>query len=369
MNKERLINDFLEMVKIPSLSKSEATFAIYLEKKLKTLGLETYVDNAGEKCEGNTGNILARLKANAKLPTVLFGAHMDTVVPGENINPQIKEGFIYSDGTTILGADDKAGIAAILEAVRTITENNIPHGDIELAFTIAEEGGLYGAKYLDYSWINAKTAFILDSSGDIGNVIVQGPAQMKIFATINGKAAHAGVAPELGISAIQVASRAINNMKLLRVDEETTANIGTISGGTATNIVCDSVELKIEARSLKKEKVQNQINHMVDCIEKACNDFSTTCDIRTELNYPPFKVDMDADIIKIIDKAAKSIGISPVFTSTGGGSDTNIFNANGVNALNLAIGMNDVHTTKENIAIDSIIKSSNLLVEIIKETK
>ncbi len=365
MNTERMLNEFFEMVKVTSLSKKEKVFAEVLTSKLQALGFETFIDNAGEKCEGNTGNVLARLKGNKSAPAVLFGAHMDTVVPGENINPRIVDDVIYSDGTTILGADDKAGIAAILEAIRHIKENNLPHGDIELAFTIAEEGGLFGAKYMDYSRLSSKMAFILDSSGEVGDVIVQGPAQMKLLATIIGKAAHAGVAPELGISAIQVAARAINNMKLLRIDGETTANVGAISGGTSTNIVCDSVALKFEARSLKLEKVEAQIKHMVECIEEACKEFSTTAKIDTEYNYPAFQLGLDTEIIKIVDAAIKSIGLNPSYRSTGGGSDTNVFNGNGLPSCTLAIGMNNVHTTSENIAVESMVKAAQLVSAII----
>jgi tripeptide aminopeptidase len=368
LNKERLVNEFIEMVKITSLSKKEAAFAAILTEKLDALGFETYIDNAGEKCDGNTGNIIAKLKGTTDSPSILFCAHMDTVVPGENINPQIRDGVIYSDGTTILGADDKAGIAAIFEAVRHIKENNIPHGDIEVVFTISEEGGLYGAKYLDYSKINSKRAFVLDSSGDAGDVIIQGPAQVRLYATIYGKAAHAGVAPELGINAIQVAARAIDNMKLLRIDEETTANVGTISGGSATNIVCDSVELKFEARSLVNEKVHAQIQHMVECIENACKEYNATSKLVTEYNYPPFQVQPDSEILKVVDSAMKSMEITPIYRSTGGGSDTNVFNGNGISAVNLAIGMNNVHTTSENIAISSLVKSTELLIAIIKHS-
>ncbi len=369
MNKERITEEFIEMVKISSLSKKEAVFAAFLTKKLEAMGFDIYVDNAGEQCGGNTGNIIAKIKGTVAAAPLLFCAHMDTVVPGENINPQIRDEIIYSDGSTILGADDKAGIAAILEAVRYIKENNIPHGDLELVFTISEEGGLFGAKYLDYSKLSAKKAFILDSSGEVGDVIVQGPAQMRLFATIHGKAAHAGVAPELGINAIQVAARAIDKMKLLRIDPETTANIGTINGGTATNIVCDSVDIKLEARSLVKEKAEAQIKHMIECIEAACKEYETTSSIVAEFNYPPFKVDLDSEIIQTVDAAIKSIGMTPSYKSTGGGSDTNIFSEKGLSAVNLAIGMNNVHTTNENIAIESLVKSSELVAAIIKQIR
>lgn len=364
-----MINDFIEMVQISSLSLKEKSFADNLSNKLKAMGLEVFIDNAGEKCNGNTGNIIAKLKGNTSVPTVMFSAHMDTVVPGENIKPQIRDGYIYSDGTTILGADDKAGIAAILEAIRHIKENNIKHGDIELVFFIAEEGGLFGSKHLDYSKVQSKMAFILDSGGPVGNVIVQGPSQMKIFADFKGKAAHAGVAPENGINAIQVASRAINNMKLLRIDHETTANVGSIIGGTATNIVADAVLVKFEARSLNNEKLKAQSDHMVHCINKACEEFNTTCDLQVSLNYPAFTIEKSAPIAKLVTHAIEGLGLTANLTSTGGGSDTNILNGNGIAAVTLAIGMNNVHTNSENIAVDDIVKSAELVAAIIQQVQ
>lgn len=369
MNTERLVNEFIEMVQITSLSQKEKTFADYLSKKLNSMGIEAYIDNAGERCDSNTGNIIAKLKGNTAAPSILLGAHMDTVTPGENIKPQIRDGYIYSDGTTILGADDKAGIAAILEAVRYIKENNLKHGDIELVFFIYEEGGLFGSKNLDYSKINSKMGFVLDSGGSVGNVIVQGPAQMRIEATFNGRTAHAGVAPEQGINAIQVAARAIDKMKLLRIDHETTANVGIIQGGTSTNIVCDSVYTRFEARSLDNNKLKLQTDHMVDCINTACMEYGTTCDIKTTLNYSAFSIDGESEIAKLVTKAIEGIGQKAELKSSGGGSDANILNGNGITTLNLAIGMNNVHTTSENIAIDSLVKSAELVAAIIQQVQ
>ena len=369
MQKERLVNEFIEMVQISSLSLKEKSFADNLSNRLKALGLEVLIDNAGEKCNGSTGNIIAKLKGNTSAPTVMFSAHMDTVVPGENIKPQIRDGYIYSDGTTILGSDDKAGIAAILEAIRHIKENNIKHGDIELVFFIAEEGGLFGSKHLDYSKVESKLAFILDSGGPVGDVIVQGPSQMKIIADFKGKAAHAGVAPEKGINAIQVASRAINSMKLLRIDHETTANVGVITGGTATNIVTDAVNVKFEARSLNNDKLKAQSDHMVDCINKACEEFNTTCDLQVSLNYPAFTIGNETPIAKLVTRSIESIGLTANLTSTGGGSDTNILNGNGIAAVTLAIGMSNVHTTSEYIAIEDMVKAAELVAAIIQQVQ
>lgn len=179
---------------------------------------------------------------------------MDTVVPGNGIKPSIEDGYIKSDGTTILGADDKAGLAAMLEAITVLKEENIAHGKIEFIITVGEESGLVGAKALDSSLVTAKFGYALDSDGKVGDIIVAAPTQAKVNATIYGKTAHAGVAPERGVSAITIASRAISKMPLGRIDEETTANIGRFEGGTQTNIVCDRVDILAEARSLIPEK-------------------------------------------------------------------------------------------------------------------
>jgi tripeptide aminopeptidase len=369
VNTERLVNEFLEMVKVSSLSLKEGNFASLLSEKLKAMGFEVYIDKAGEQAGGDTGNVLGRLKGTLDSQPVLLCAHMDTVVPGENIKPIIREGNIYSDGTTVLGGDDKAGIAAILEAVRYIKENSIPHGDIEVAFTICEENGMFGAKYMDYNWLRSRIAFVLDSGGDVGKVIVQAPAQLKTLTTIKGKAAHAGVAPENGISAIQVAARAIGNMKLLRIDEETTANVGKISGGGATNIVCDRIEIAMEARSLVRSKVEAQAKHMLECIDNACKEYGAEHETTQYLNYPEVNLPKDAEVIRILDSAMKRLGLEACLESTGGGSDTNIMNGKGLQAVTLAIGMTNVHTTSESIAIKDIEKAAELVAAIIQEVK
>ncbi len=367
MNRERLVNEFIEMVKISSVTGMEGRFAKVLEEKLKALGFEVYIDNAGEKAGCDTGNVVGKLKGSKNGPAVLFGAHMDTVSPGTNIQPVIRDGIIYSDGTTILGSDDKAGIAAILEAVRYLKEQNIPHGDIEVAFTIAEEGGMFGAKNLDYGRLSSKMAFILDSGGDIGGVIIQGPAQIKIFSNIKGRSAHAGVSPEAGVSAIQVAAHAIAGMKLLRIDPETTANVGTIKGGTTTNVVCDFVETSFEARSHNQEKLEAQTAHMLACIKDTCAAFGAQDETTHYLNYPAFTIPKDAAILKVTESAMNRIGRRMELKSTGGGSDTNIMSGNGIQAVTLAIGMNNVHTTSENIAISDLLKTAELVSAIIQE--
>mgnify|MGYP001153918593 CR=1 FL=1 len=366
MNKERLINEFIEMVKVPSESKSERDFALLLEKKLTALGFETMIDDSAEKTGSNTGNVLARLKGTTSAETVIFAAHMDTVSPGIGIDPIIDGDVIKSDGKTILGADDKSAIAAFLEAIRTIQEEGVAHGDIEVAFTTIEESGMYGAKNLDYSFLNGKTAFALDSGGKPGTVIVKAPAKKELRAHIKGRAAHAGVEPEKGISAIMVMADAISRMKLLRIDEDTTANIGRISGGTVTNIVAEHCDIVIEARSLIVEKLNLQVQHLVSCLEDSCTRFGAELTCEVESNYPPLNVPESSHALAIAKKAAEKAGFPFRATSTGGGSDANIFAGKGLDVVNLGIGMSNPHSVNEFIAIEDMVNTSKYIVEIIQ---
>lgn len=366
VNQERIVESFLKYVQIDSTTRDEAEFAALIKKELSDLGLEVYIDGAGEIVGSDTGNIIAKLDGKKDVEPILFSCHMDTVTPGKGIKPVIKDGTIYSDGTTILGADNKAGIAAVIEAIRLVKENSIDHGPIEIAFSIAEEGGLNGAKNLEYDKINAKKAFILDSGGDPGQIIVKGPAQDKVNVKIIGKPAHAGVCPEEGISAVMVASEAISNMKLLRIDEETTANIGVIEGGKATNIVMPELTIKAEARSLSNEKLDVQTAHMVKCFEDAAKKFGAEAEIETARMYSAFTIADDDEIVKIVQKACENVDIKPFLDSTGGGSDTNVFNANGIKALNLGIGERKPHTLEEHIHIEDLVKAAKLVYSIIQ---
>jgi len=366
INQERLVERFLKYVQIDSETRNEKAFSEVLVKELTDMGIEVIRDNAGTPVGSNTDNIIARLKGSTDQPSIMFSSHMDTVSPGNGIKPVVENGIIKTDGTTVLGGDDKAGIAAIIEAFQTLIEAGTAHGDVEAIITIAEEGGLNGSKNLDYSLVNSKFGFVLDSGGKTGEVIVQGPAQDKIDVTITGKPAHAGVEPEKGISAIMVASEAISNMKLLRIDEETTANIGVNEGGQVTNIVCPEVTIKAEARSLSNEKLDAQSAHMAKCFEDAAEKFGGKATVEIERAYSAFLVNENDEIITVIKKAMTAVGAKTNLTTSGGGSDTNIYNGNGIKAINLGIGMQKVHTCDEFIAIEDLVKSTELVAEIIK---
>lgn len=369
VNRERIVDEFLELVQADSPSGQERQIAELLKQKLIQLGLDVYEDNAGGEVGATAGNLIATLPGNVKneeVPVLLFSAHMDTVEPGRGIKPIIEEGVIRSSTDTILGADDKAGIAAILEALRVILENDIEHGKLEIVFTIWEEGGLKGAKALDYSRINAEIGYVLDSDGEPGAVIVSAPSHNNIVATIKGKSAHAGQCPEDGVNAIVAASKAISKMNVGRIDFETTANIGIIKGGKATNIVPDHTYIEGEARSLDIKKLEMQTKHMCEVLKAEVEKLNAEVNIEVTREYNAIKLSENSPVVKYAVQAAKRIGLTPRLTHTGGGSDASIFNERGINCAVLGIGMNKVHTVDENIKVDDLCNTANMVLKIIE---
>ncbi len=366
VNEKRLIESFMELVRIDSISREERNLADFLIEKLEDLGLEVIVDQAGEKVESNSGNIIARLRGNIKKATpIMFSAHMDTVVPGKNIKPVCDGEKIISDGKTILGADDKAAIAALFEVLHIIKENSIPYGDIEIVFSICEEIGLKGAKNLDISSLNSQMGFVLDAGGQVGKIITTAPSQNSLEITIYGKSAHAGSNPEEGINAIQVAGFALSRMKLGRIDEETTANIGIISGGKATNIIPDEVTLKGEVRSRKEEKLEKYTERLKTIIEDTAQEFKAKAEVKINREYSCYNLSSDDQVVKTSIKAVKNMGLSPELCPSGGGSDANIFNKKGFPSVVLAIGMEKVHTVDEYILVKNLKNTAQCVLSII----
>ncbi|WP_173916215.1 M20/M25/M40 family metallo-hydrolase [Halobacillus sp. Marseille-Q1614] len=369
INNERLLEEFLELVQIDSETKDEGNIAKVLTKKFEDLGLEVIEDDAKSKTEHGAGNLICSLKGNKEgIDTIYFTSHMDTVVPGKGIKPSVKDGYVVTDGTTILGADDKAGIAAIFEAIRTLKEQNIEHGDLQFVITVGEESGLVGAKALDQEHLKAKFGYAIDSDGQVGNIIVAAPTQAKIKAVVKGKTAHAGVAPEKGISAITLASKAIAKMPLGRIDDETTANIGRFEGGQQTNIVCDYVEIIAEARSLVTEKMEAQVEKMKKAFTETAEEMGGEVELDIQVMYPGFKHQAGDQVVEIARAAAKNIGRESELLTSGGGSDANIIAGFGIPTVNLAVGYEEIHTTKERMPIEELEKAAELVTSIIQET-
>lgn len=367
MNSQRLVDTFLKYVQIDSESYNEKEMADTVMAELKSIGCQVYNDGCGKNFGSNSGNVYAVLKGDESKETVLFSAHLDTVKPGIGVKPIVKDGIIYSDGTTVLGGDDKSGVAAIIEALRTITENNLPHPTIEIVFTICEEVGLIGSSNLDYSRITAKKAAVLDSSGDAGVILNSAPGQAKIDGWFIGKSAHAGVSPELGISAVQIAAEAVSNMKLLRVDEETTANVGTMCAEYATNIVPEKVRFIAEARSRSDEKLAAQKEHMAKCIADACEKFGGVWEGKITDTYCAYSHDTSDCWFRSIVSACESLDIPVCIKSSGGGSDANNMNKNGIKAVVLGTGMSKVHSVKEEISIKNLENTTKIILQLIKQ--
>jgi tripeptide aminopeptidase len=365
-DRQKILSRFLRYVEIDSESLSEGALASLLARELADMGLEVEIDGSAPLTGSQTGNLIARLPGAEGKP-LMFSAHMDTVKPGKGTRPRIEDGVVKSDGTTVLGADDKAGIAAIIEALRLVKERNIPHGTIEVVFSVCEEIGLRGAKQVDIRGLQAEMAFVLDSGGEVGDVVIQGPAQEKIEILVHGKESHAGVSPEKGISAIYLAAKAVSEMRLFRVDEETTANIGSIEGGGATNIIPALVRLTAEARSLDDRKLDAQVAHMRECFEKAAADLGASVEFKHERMYSAFRISEDSPVVKCAKAAADRLGFRGISVTTGGGSDTNIYNGKGLPTVTLGIAMHKGHTKEEFIAVDDLVKARDLVLALIDE--
>lgn len=371
VQRERLIAEFMELVQIDSETGFEQEISRELRDKFAALGCEVTEDDAREATGHGAGNLFAWLPASPGLesaPALLFTSHMDTVTPGRGVKPRLDEdGYIRSDGTTILGSDDKAGLAAMLEALRVIREQGIAHGPIQFVITVGEESGLVGARAMSAERLRGKIGFALDSNGKIGDIAAAAPSQAKIVFAIRGKSAHAGVNPEDGISAIQVASKAISRMPLGRIDKETTANIGRFAGGGPTNIVCDYVRIDAEARSIDSAKLDRQVAAMREAVESAARDFLAEAEFSSEIIYPSFSFGEDDEVVRVAKAAIGRIGLEPRTFKSGGGSDANIFNGKGVPTVNLAVGYENIHTTKEQIKADNLVLTTELVLAIAQE--
>lgn len=368
INNERLLNEFLELVQIDSETKYETEIARVLKQKFTDLGLDVFEDDTTAQTGHGAGNLICTLNGTKDgVDTIYFTSHMDTVVPANGVKPSIKDGYVVTDGTTILGADDKAGLAVMLETIRVLKEQSIPHGTIQFIITVGEESGLVGAKVLDRSLVKAKYGYALDSDGKVGNIIVAAPTQAKVTAVIHGKTAHAGVAPEKGVSAITMAAKAVSRMPLGRIDEETTANIGRFQGGTQTNIVCDRVEILAEARSLIPEKMEAQVSKMKEAFESAAQEMGGKADVDVQVMYPGFKFGEGDLVVELARKAAAKIGRSCELLHSGGGSDANVIAGFGIPTVNLSVGYEEIHTTNERMPIEELEKLGEMVIQLIKE--
>ena len=357
INRDRLLQTFLDLVAIPSPSGEEQKVAANITRRLEALGLAVEPDDAG--------NLLALLPgrgSGAAMEPLMLTAHMDTVVPCERVNPVLRDGTVYSDGTSILGADDKAGVAVILEVLGVLAESPLDHRPLDILFTVSEEKGLRGAKEFDVRRLRARIGVGLDAGGPQGTMIHSAPSQDSLAVEVYGRAAHAGGHPEDGISAIRVAAEAVAAMPLGRIDEETTSNIGTISGGRATNIVPDLVTLRGEARSRNRAKLEKQTSAMCQALERAAAAHGAALDVQVNRTYESYVLGPETPVIRLVSAALGALGLEPRLVATGGGSDGNVFNAEGLQVVQLSVGMAEVHTLHEHVAVEDMVTAARVVL-------
>ncbi|MGQ9454836.1 MAG: M20/M25/M40 family metallo-hydrolase [Armatimonadota bacterium] len=365
-DRNRLTKTFLDLLQIDSPSKKERGIADYVIPRLIGLGFDLEEDDAGNKIGGNTGNVIAFKKGNSHTgQPIFFCCHMDTVEPTPNLQVNLTENIVRSDGSTILGADNKAGIAAVLEGVQQILSSQVKHSDIQILLDISEEIGLLGAKLLDKSKIRAELGYVMDTGAPVAGIVVSAPSHESLFVEITGRAAHAGVEPEKGVSAIVAASNAISKMRLGRIDFETTANIGVIDGGKARNIVPDKCIVQGEARSRNEQKLAEQVEHMKRLFVEESAKLGAATTAKSTREYSAFRFTKDDEVVRLAVEASRRIGIEPELQDSGGGSDANVFNEAGIPCVVLGVGYHNPHTPDEFISLNDLEKAADLVSSII----
>lgn len=367
VNEQRILDLFLKMVQIDSVSYEEKPMGDFLEEYFQARGLEVYRDKAGEQFGGNGSNILVHIPGTIEGDSICFNAHQDTVSPGKGIVPVVKDGFVHSQGDTILAGDDKAGIASILEAYEYVRENNIPHRDLYLFFTICEELNMMGIKHFDYTKLPCKNILIVDAPGTPGKISLAGPAKDGIVATFKGKKAHAGIEPEKGANAACMVANAIARVKFGRVDEETTSNIGRIEGGGQTNVVTEDAFFTAEVRSRNSQKLIEQVELIRKACEDAARELGGSVVFEVSHDYPEIKLDKESFIYKQLLKAYDKEGIKVEYVMAGGGGDSNIMAGHGYQCCGIGCGMRDVHSTDESLCLEDMHMAVRLIVTMMTE--
>jgi len=368
VNKARMLQEFKEIVAIPSHTLGERPVCDYLKAKLIELGFEVKEDSAGEKLGGNCGNLWAFRKGARPGTAVLLSAHMDTVEPSTGATVVRRDGVLYSDGTTTLGGDDKSGVEGILEGLRLLEENKVETADVQVLFTIAEEGGVNGSRCMEASWLKADVGYALDGEGAPGEIVIGAPGQYKYKITVKGKKAHGGVEPEKGVNAIMIAAKALAAVKRYgRIDEETTANIGIIGGGFATNVVPDEVVIEGDARSRNNDKlaaIRDEVVNTIVAEAKAAGAVDVIADVQHK--YSSFLLEKDSHVVELAKAACAKFNFEPVVDVTGGGSDANFINVYGVPCVILGTGMKNVHTVEEYILEEDLYNSALMVYGILE---
>ena len=343
------------LCEVPSPSRDEGAVAELVRAELRALGADVSEDGAAAAIGAGCGNIVGRFPATAPGGTpIVLCAHLDTVPLTGPIEVELVDGHLTNAHPAILGGDDKSAVAVMIEAMRRVRDEALPHAGVELLFTPCEEIGLRGAAALDPSALVARMGFVFDHTGPVGSLVASAPSLHKIHATLIGRAAHAGIVPEAGRSAIEAAARAIGRMPLGRIDAETTANVGTIQGGTATNVVAERCEITAETRSRDERSLAVQLTAMLDALTWAASECEVDLETRVDREFTAYRLTEDDPQVRLALEVLTSLGHRPQLVASGGGSDVNALIHNGFPAVNLCNGMIDVHTPDERIAVTSV---------------
>jgi tripeptide aminopeptidase len=356
----------LELAAIPSPPGRERGVADVVLRYLEALGLEPDEDSCGPRIGSTAGNVYARLEPTAEGTPIFLCAHMDTVPPDGRLEPVVEDGVVRNAGGTILGCDNKAAVTAMLEGVRRVLAENVPHAGIELVFTPMEEVGLVGAVAFDHDRLSAQVGYVYDQEGPLGEVVLGAPWSRAMEVRFHGRAAHAGMAPEEGRSAIQAAAKAIADLRLGRVDEDTTSNVGTITGGTAGNVVPEWCTFLAEARSHDEAKLGDFVQEMLDAFSFAAT--ATDCDVETTVrkSYDGYRLKRDEPAVALAAAAFDHCGFEPRYGLSGGGADANVFNERGRRCVNLSHGVFGFHTPAEHVSVADLERMVDVTVALVE---
>ncbi|MDD5748558.1 MAG: M20/M25/M40 family metallo-hydrolase [Actinomycetota bacterium] len=358
---QRTCSIFLDLVSIQSESGKERNVASYITEFARNLGLRIIEDDAGKKTGGNSGNLVVKLPPRGFDEIFILNSHMDTVSPCEGVSVIECDGRFESNGETILGADDKAGIAVVLSLIEHLLKNAEKYRGIDAVFTVQEEKGLVGAKNFDYQLLSGRWGLVLDGAGRVGGIVVESPGQESMKFTLRGLAAHAGVEPEKGKNSIVCASKAISNLNTGRIDEKTTSNIGLIHGGEAVNIVPELTVVCAEVRSFEERRLKEERERIIDSFKRAARECGCGLEIETERSFHHFKIDKRSRRLKELTEAIDFCGLNPSFLKSGGGSDASVFNNMGYEMITIDIGVENAHSPREWIRKDDLTDVSRIV--------
>jgi tripeptide aminopeptidase len=365
--RERLLADFIRLCEIESPSGHERGVADALTAELRGLGLEVEEDDSAARTGSDSGNLLARVPGPESAPTVLLCAHMDTVPLDGPVEVVSQDGLLTNRHEAILGADNKAAVATIVGAVRRLVRGGGPPAGIELLFTTGEEHALKGAKAFDLSRLRADYGYVFDHASPIGEIVLASPTYFSVEARFRGHAAHAGIRPEAGHNAIVAAARAVAAMRIGRLDDETTANVGRIEGGTAANVVAERCYVELEARSLEADRAGEVVTEMVDALSAAASDCECDLETSVERRFQGYRLPRTAPAVEVAAAALRDREIEPVYITTGGGADANVFTTAGLPVVNLANGTERNHQPDESVTIEALETMLDVTVALVEQ--